>query len=103
MQLSGTIEEWSVPQLTQLKNFMNGFHGALKAQRIEGIPPFKGYEVSNEEGANAQLWKDVSRELTKSLLKIRGNVDDIRVEPPFILGLKALLQVLGNKWAEESK
>jgi hypothetical protein len=103
MQLSGMIEEWSIPQLTQLKDFMNGFHRALKAQRIEGISPFKSYEISDEEGANAQLWKDTSRELTKSLLKLRGNVDDLRVEPPFILGLKALLQVLGNKWAEEWK
>ena len=103
MQLSGTIEEWAVPQLTQLKTFMNAFHRELKAQRIEGISAFKGYEISDDDGANAQLWKETSREITKSLLNLRGDIDKLRVEPPFILGLKALLQVLGNKWAEEWK
>ncbi|HEY9825847.1 MAG TPA: hypothetical protein V6D19_10390, partial [Stenomitos sp.] len=103
MQLSGNIKELDVPELTQLMNFMSYFHVALDKQRVEGVPPFKGYKVSDKIEDNVQLWREVSRELTRSLLNFRGSTDDIRIEPPFILGLKALLQILGNRWAEEWK
>jgi hypothetical protein len=103
MKLSGSIEAFDIPQLTQLKGFMNNFHNVLEKQRVEGLSAVKGYTVSDEIDANAQLWREVSRELTRSVLNFRGSADDIRVEPPFILGLKALLQILGNRWAEEWK
>jgi hypothetical protein len=103
MKISGTIEDFSVPQLTQLTHFLNVFHNLLDSERIEGIPPFKEYQISEDPDANTELWRTTSRELKKTLLRLRGNADDIRVEPPFILGLKALLQVLGNRWADEWK
>ncbi|MCG9891667.1 MAG: hypothetical protein MH252_11390 [Thermosynechococcaceae cyanobacterium MS004] len=103
MRLSGTIEDFAVPELTALKHFLNSYHRTLEAQRVEGIEPFKGYVVSDDPDVNAKLWQTTTRELKKSLLRLRGNADDIRIEPPFILELKALLQVLGNQWAEEWK
>ncbi len=103
MQLSGTIEDFSVPQLTQLTNFLNSYHCTLNKQRVEGILPLKNYVVSEEPDSNTELWRMTTRELKKSLLRVRGNVDDIRVEPPFILALNALLQVLGKRWADEWK
>ncbi|WP_404785088.1 hypothetical protein [Altericista sp. CCNU0014] len=103
MRLGGTIEDFAVPELAALAHFMNSYHRTLDAQRVESIAPFKGYAVSDAPDANAELWRATARELKKSLLRLRGNADDIRVEPPFILALKALLQVLGNRWADEWK
>lgn len=77
--------------------------------QIEGIKPLESYKVLREYSVeqdrleNQKLWSDVSKELTASLLKIKGNTDDIRIEPPFILALKALLTVLGKRWAEKWK
>jgi hypothetical protein len=103
MKVGGTIEDFAVPQFTQLIQFLNSFHNTLKNQRTEGIQGFKGYTVSDEPEANAELWRTTTREVKRSLLQLRGNVDDVRIEPPFILELKALLQVLGNRWADEWK
>jgi len=33
------------------------------------------------------------------LITIEGKVENIREEAPFIIGLKALLKVLGKEWA----
>ncbi len=103
MKVSGAIADFSVPQFTQLTHFLNSFHRTLEEQRTEGIQGFKGYTVSDEPEANAELWRTTTRELKRSLLQLRGDADDVRIEPPFILELKALLQVLGNRWADEWK
>jgi hypothetical protein len=103
MRLGGNIDDFEMPELTALKHFVDSYHRTLDIQRIEGIAPFKDYVVSDDADANAELWRTTTRELKKSLLRLRGNTDDIRVEPPFILGLKALLQVLGKRWADEWK
>jgi hypothetical protein len=103
MRIGSVITDFSVPQSTQLIHFLNRFHSTLKDQRTEGIQGFKGYVASDEPEANAELWRTTTREVKRSLLQLRGNSDDVRIEPPFILELKALLQVLGNRWAEEWK
>ncbi len=103
MQVSGQIESWEVPDLRQIKNLMNAYHQVLKDKGIEGLLPFQGYEVSNDPDANGALWRETNRELKRTLLNMRGNVENIRIEPPFILGLKALLQVLGKQWADNWK
>jgi hypothetical protein len=103
MQMSGTLDNWTIPQLAQLNSFLNGFHQTLQDKRIEGIPGFENYQVSEDPEQNSDLWRETSRELKRMLLTLKGNVDDVRVEPPFILGLKALLQVLGRRWADKWK
>ena len=104
------IANFTIPEeLTQLPKFLYAFHAALRVLQIEGIKPLEGYKVLREYSIeqdrldNQKLWSDTSKELTASLLKIRGNTDDIRLEPPFILALKALLSVLGKRWAEKWK
>ena len=48
---------------------------------------------------NAQLWRETKTELRNDINNIRGSIEDIRQEPPFIIALKALLRVLGKEWA----
>ena len=78
---------------------------SLKELKIEEILPLQDYELGDEPGAepestyNQSLWRDTERELTNVLLNMKGETDDIRVEPPFIMGLKALLKVLAKEWA----
>ncbi len=104
------IESFTIPEnLKQLPKFLYAFHATLRMLQIEGIKPLEGYKILREYSVeqdrleNQRLWSDTSKELTASLLKVRGNADDIRLEPPFILALKALLTVLGKRWAEKWK
>lgn len=101
LQLEGRIEDFAVPQLIQLPRFLNSFHFALRQKGIAGIKPFEGYELSQDLAANEQLWRETSRELRRYLLTLRGSANDVRPRSPFVLGLRALLQVLGNRWADE--
>jgi hypothetical protein len=104
LKLGEAIADFTVPRLTQLPQFLNHFHQTLKESRIEGIQPFKGYAMSNDLAANEQLWLKTSKKLKSELLKFRGkSEDDVRLEPPFVLALKALLQVLGEQWADRWK
>lgn len=98
------VENFRIPNLVQLPKFLDDFHVALRELKIEGLTPLEGYKVSKADlgyNPNDKLWRDTSKELTNVLLKIKGNSDNIRVEPPFILGLKALLRVLGKEWADK--
>ncbi|RAM51511.1 MAG: hypothetical protein C6Y22_10615 [Hapalosiphonaceae cyanobacterium JJU2] len=95
------IDKFAIPKLVQLPKFIYDFHVALRELEIEGIKPLQGYRRSLDLQDNEKLWRDTNRELTNVLLKIRGKSENIRFEPPYILGLKALLRVLGKEWAEK--
>lgn len=97
------VSQFEVPELAQLALFVNSFQRAIKTLRIEGILPLADYTITDDYEEqleeNGPLWREVQRELTAILITMKGeSPDDIRVEPPFILALKALLQVLGKRW-----
>lgn len=80
--------------LANLKVFLDDFHYALKDLRITNIKSLKQYD--NVEWRNA-IWRKVERRVEAELLKTIGrSSEEIRVEPPFILGLKALLKELSE-------
>ncbi|MBW4584192.1 MAG: hypothetical protein KME33_03055 [Aetokthonos hydrillicola CCALA 1050] len=88
-----------IPNLTNLSQFLYDFHTALKELEIEGITPLANYIRIPNQDKNSNLWGEVKDELTNLLLDKKGKSENIRFEPPFILGLKALLRVLGREWA----
>lgn len=97
------VEEFCIPRLERLPRFLYDFHAALRELRIEGIRrlPEDTYTYSRDIEANSDLWEATERELENMCIEIQGNPIDIREEPPFILGLKALLTVLGRNWADQ--
>ncbi len=105
LQLEQRIDDFAVPKLVQLPKFLNSFHETLRKLKIQSIKPLEGYKISeNIEEDNSKLWRDTAKELRTSLINMKGkSSNEIRPEPPFILALKALLTVLGNRWAEKWK
>ncbi|MCF2151463.1 hypothetical protein IQ276_034645 [Desmonostoc muscorum LEGE 12446] len=100
LELEVNIEEFHVPEeMLQLRNFLDQFNLALKELEIDGLTPLPDYQPSQGVDANQKLWRDTYKELKRVTLKIKGNPKNIRPEPPFILGLKALMHVLGKEWA----
>lgn len=101
LELEGNIHEFKVSEFEQLRKFLDEFNLALKELKIDGLKLMKNYspDVGLDSSYSDKLWRETERELTKVTLNIKGDADGIRVEPPFILGLKALLRVLGKEWA----
>ncbi len=93
------IDSYDIPELSQVALFLYQFHKGLKDLEIEGLTPLKNYKRSADMANNAELWRATKRELERVTMTIQGPAKDIRLEPPFILGLKALLKVLGKEWA----
>ena len=91
---SGKIDfdYFEVPtSLDNLRQFVTDFNEATTLLEIQGIKPV---QVTDED------FSDAHTELVRALLASQGGDSDaIRIEPPFILALKALLSVLGKKWA----
>jgi hypothetical protein len=96
------VTDFKVDTLTELPRFLYEFNLAIKQLKIEGLKPLKNYELSPNPEDNNELWRNTTKELKSSLLKIKGNSENIRVEPPFILALKTLLKILGKEWAGKS-
>jgi hypothetical protein len=81
--------------LTNLKCFLDDFCKSFKDLRIISIKPLRKYE---EEQWRNDLWKSVKRRVEANLSKFeKRNSEDVRVEPLFILGLKALLTELNDR------
>ena len=101
---SGEIQTFDIPALPELQRFLYVFHAALKELRVEQITPLPKplYTPSLDSKVNEDLWRTTKRRLDKMILdnKQQKSADDVRFEPPFIMGLKALLVVLGEEWAK---
>ena len=97
-----TIGEFKIHNLDNLNNYLYEFHRALRDLQIEGIKPLPGYHLSNSFSDNPQLWEKTERSLTNLLQdgKFTGAANEVQIQPPFILGLKALLQYQGKDWAK---
>jgi hypothetical protein len=97
------ISEFVIPQLDRLKQFVEDFNRGLKDLDIEEIKPFNTYQRKTglDPKYSEKLWSDTHKEMRRMLLEIKGKSDDIRIEPPFIIGLKALLKVLAKEWVNK--
>jgi hypothetical protein len=103
------ITDFQVTELKELAKFLYQFHKALKELNIQTITPINDFVRSPERDRNPKLWDETQRELDNLLLQLKEEAktakgkqsDKIRWEPSFILGLKALLRVLGKQWAEK--
>jgi hypothetical protein len=98
-------------ELVNLPKFLYWFHKRLRARRDIPIPPIKGFSLgdpskSDEQNLqetieqNERIWNLVVKKLRNSLVLEEGTTtENIRLEPPFILALKALIAVLAEEWA----
>jgi len=95
------VSSFRIPELNQLIKFMYDYHNALNALDIDSIYPLKGYKRSLDPADNSQLWRGTKRSLDKLIKEgsFEGDFQKIRVEPPFILCLKAMLNHLANEWS----
>jgi hypothetical protein len=100
------ITSFTIPELVELPKFLYEFHKALKDLKIEEIKalPANVYKRSLDPQENSVLWDEVKTEIENILLeKVEGKkIEDVRWDPSFIFALKALLRVLGKKWADRS-
>lgn len=101
LKLPEDVQNFQVPELLNLSSFLDDFHQALTDLKIKDIKPLEEYRDQNKW---EYIWKKTKRRLDDQLLKnYKGNSDELRREPPFILALKSLLQVLrGDKNYEKS-
>ena len=100
LDLEGNSQGFDIPNLVQVSTFLDEFNIALQGLDIEGLTPMSAFKDGKLEASYSyRLWRDTQKELKINLGRIRGDSDSIQIDPPFILGLKALLQVLGKEWA----
>ena len=104
MVIMDDIETFDIPNLDNLNTFLYEFHKALRELRIEGIRHLPGYKLSTEFDDNAKIWQGTKRSLDRIMKEsqMKGDPTRIQMQPPFILGLKALLEYLGKEWAKEN-
>ncbi|SKB12836.1 hypothetical protein PL11201_440060 [Planktothrix sp. PCC 11201] len=92
-QQNSTIQGFQIENLTNLKQFFQDYHEAIITLNSSSIQPFAKYSDSTWQD---RLWDKVTERLNDVYLpgNMNGNSSNIRLEPPFIMGLKVLLDVL---------
>ncbi|WP_254172907.1 tubulin-like doman-containing protein [Planktothrix pseudagardhii] len=93
LQQHSTIQGFQMENLTNLKQFFQDYHEAIITLNNSSIQPFSKYSDSTWQD---RLWYQVAERLNDVYLpgNMTGNSSNIRLEPPFIMGLKVLLDVL---------
>lgn len=102
-QSDKTINEFQITSLEPIAQFLYDFHRSVRSLKIELVKKLPNYEESTEIKANKTLWKDVERERKQFCQTKQGTeVDAFMPEPPFIISLKALLKVLGERFKQQA-
>lgn len=101
LSIKEDVSSFEIPKIDQLIKFVYHYHMALDELEIDGIHPLKNYTRSLDPGDNKKLWSGTERALSQLLSdgSYSGKVREIRVEPPFVLCLKAMLIYLGKEWS----
>lgn len=89
-----------------LPMFLYEFHVALKEQRpTRALKPLGKalYAESPRAAENPQLWRDVSRRMERYWSQMGKEASKAQLEPPFIIGLRSLVDVLAQRWADKWK
>ena len=94
LQLEVYNNDIRIQEINNLKLFIDAFHNALNELRVSNIAPLQEYNHAN---SREKLWKDIKRGVEADLSNMTGQADNIRMEPPFILGLKSLLRILARR------
>jgi hypothetical protein len=82
-------------QLSNLQHFLEDFQASLREMKVTSIKPLQKYD---DKQWRTSLWDKVKRSIQQHWDNLQGrNSEDIRVEPPFIIGLKALLRELNTR------
>ncbi len=100
--IHGDINSFTIPDLDNLREFVDRFNEAIADLDVDDIKPLDNYDESKkcfDKAYSDRLWDKVDRELPSVLSNMGCKATAIMEEPPFILGLKALLTVLAKEWA----
>jgi hypothetical protein len=99
-QQHSIIQGFKMNNLTNLKQFFQDYHKAVMTLNSPSIEPFPKYSESTWQD---QLWDKVTERLNDVYLpgNMKGEAKSIRLDPPFIMGLKVLLDVLIDNQLED--
>ncbi len=100
--IGDSLNSYTIPDLHNLRELVDRFNEAVVDLGIEDVKPLDNYDESKkclDKAYSDRLWDKVDRELHNVLLNISSEATKMCEEPPFILGLKALLTVLAKEWA----
>jgi hypothetical protein len=107
-----TTAELQVFNLVNLPQFLYCLHKQLRSKSDISISPVEGYSLGDTKRTddenlvntfedNLDLWESVYEQLEDSLALDEATVESIHLDPPFILGLKALIEILAKRWARK--
>ena len=93
----------TIPTLDRLIHFIDSFNQSIKELGIEEIKPFDTYKKASglDPDYKKKLMDKTEIQLKAMLLSVKGKSEDIRLDPPFIMALKALLKVLAKEWTSK--
>jgi hypothetical protein len=92
---NSVVTEFKIPELTNIKQFLADYHEAVEELSGNSIKPLPNYK--NERWRD-WLWYQTDKVMREVYLpqNMKGKSSEIRLEPPFIIGLKVMLKVLSN-------
>jgi hypothetical protein len=100
LHLEGTIKSFEIRELSNLKEFVEKYHAALRDLKIKSIKPLSCYRDDSQENQleREELWRKVKRKVDNYCKNnMQGIANEIRPDAPFIIGLKMLLEFLNTR------
>lgn len=91
-----TVEKFEINSLTELQSFVQNYDEALGHLRITTLLPIRKLTSLDS------LWDEVETQVRAICLqRINKEINDLEPEPAFIIGLRALGNVLARQWSDK--
>jgi hypothetical protein len=89
------VESYELGSLTELRQFVSNYDEVINSARINTLLPIRKLALFES------LWDEVETQVRAICLeRVNKETSDLEPEPGFVIGLRALINVLTRQWAE---
>jgi hypothetical protein len=93
------IEEFEITSLSELEKYISNFNSIIKDKEIESINPLKNSINSELLTMTDDLKIILNKSVTQACLRKHGSIRYFEPEPPFLLTLRCLVDILAEEWS----
>ncbi|PZV25946.1 MAG: hypothetical protein DCF12_12305 [Snowella sp.] len=94
------IEDFRITSFNELERYIANFNTIITDEKIEEIDPLRNFGKGGLFSLTDDLRTLLRTSVTQVCLRKKGPITEFEPEPPFLLTIKSLLDVLADRWSK---
>ncbi len=94
------IEDFRITSFNELERYVANFNTIISDEKIEEIDPLRNFGKGGLFSLTNDLRTLLQTSVTQVCLRKKGPITEFEPEPPFLITIKSLLDILADQWSK---